>query len=127
MLSAATTVITPTTSGAGVALVLLLLYVVVIGFSVAGMWLSFEKAGLAGWGAIVPVYNLYLLTKMAGREWWWMLLLLIPFFNIIVGIMLAVYVAQAFNKSVGFGLGLAFLGFIFYPILGFGESVYHSY
>ena len=27
-------------------------------------------------------------------------------------------------KSLGFGLGLAFLGFIFIPILGFSDAVY---
>jgi hypothetical protein len=104
--------------------ILLLVYLVVLIFVIAGTWKTFEKAGLPGWGSIVPIYNLYLMTKMAKQEWWIMLLFLIPVVNIVVGIMLAVYIAQAFNKGVGFGLGLAFLGFIFYPILGFGDAVY---
>jgi len=33
-------------------------------------------------------------------------------------------VATAFGKGAGFGLGLVFLGFIFYPILGFGDAQY---
>jgi hypothetical protein len=32
--------------------------------------------------------------------------------------------AKRFGKSEGFGLGLAFLGFIFIPILGFSDAVY---
>ena len=31
---------------------------------------------------------------------------------------MAIDVARNFGKGTGFGLGLAFLGFIFYPILG---------
>jgi hypothetical protein len=35
-------------------------------------------------------------------------------------------VAQAFGKGTGFGLGLAFLGPIFYCILGFGDDQYQG-
>jgi len=37
---------------------------------------------------------------------------------------LAIDVAQNFGKGVGFALGLIFFGFIFYPILGFGDAQY---
>jgi hypothetical protein len=125
MIEAASGVITPTTTALGAgAGVLLVIYLAVVIFVIAGVWKTFEKAGLPGWGSIVPIYNLYLLTKMAKQEWWVMLLLFIPLVGIVVAIMLAVYIAQNFNKSVGFGIGLAFLGFIFYPILGFGDGVY---
>ena len=36
----------------------------------------------------------------------------------------AIDVAKHFGKGTGFGLGLAFLGAIFYPILGFGDATY---
>ncbi|HEY0143365.1 MAG TPA: DUF5684 domain-containing protein [Thermoanaerobaculia bacterium] len=32
--------------------------------------------------------------------------------------------AKAFGKGAGFGLGLAFLPFIFYPILAWGSNSY---
>jgi hypothetical protein len=35
-------------------------------------------------------------------------------------------VARKFVKSDGFGLGLAFLPFIFYPMLGFGDAQYQG-
>ena len=35
-------------------------------------------------------------------------------------------VAKNFGKGTGFGIGLAFLGFIFYPILGFGSATYQG-
>ena len=32
----------------------------------AGMWKTFEKAGMKGWKGIIPVYNMYLLiTEIA--------------------------------------------------------------
>jgi hypothetical protein len=31
---------------------------------------------------------------------------------------------KSFGKSTGFGIGLVFLGFIFFPMLGFGDATY---
>jgi hypothetical protein len=90
----------------------------------ASMWKVFTKAGQPGWAALIPIFNVYILLKIAGRPGWWLLLLLIPLVNLIVGIITAIDVAKAFGKGAGFGLGLAFLGFIFYPVLAFGDAVY---
>jgi hypothetical protein len=68
--------------------------------------------------------NVYTLLKIAGRPGWWLLLLLIPLVNLIIGILLALDLAKSFGKGAGFGLGLAFLGPIFYPILGYGSATY---
>ena len=38
--------------------------------------------------------------------------------------LISIGIANRFGKGTGFGLGLAFLGFIFYPILGFGDAEY---
>jgi hypothetical protein len=35
-----------------------------------------------------------------------------------------VALAAKFGKGVGFAIGLIFLPFIFYPILGFGDAQY---
>ena len=82
-------------------------------FSIVCMWKVFEKAGLPGWGAIVPFYNIWLRFKLAGRSPRWILsLLFIPLFAII---MIITYfdVAKRFGKSAWFGLGLWFLNPIF--------------
>lgn len=60
------------------------------------------------------------------RPLWWFLLLLLPLVSLIVAILISSDVARAFGKETGFGLGLAFLGFIFYPILGFGDAQYQG-
>jgi hypothetical protein len=100
--------------------------IAVIVFVIAGVWKTFVKAGQPGWSAIIPVYNLYVLTQIASRPGWWVLLLFVPIVNIVIGIVLAIDVAKAFGKGTGFGLGLALLSFIFYPILGFGDATYQG-
>ena len=99
-----------------------LLCLAIIVLIIASIWKVFTKAGHPGWAALIPIYNLYILLQIAGRPGWWLLLYLIPFVNVVVAIMVAVGVAKAFGKDAGFGVGLALLGFIFYPILGFGSA-----
>ncbi|HEY5437878.1 MAG TPA: DUF5684 domain-containing protein [Acidimicrobiales bacterium] len=101
-----------------------IIFLVIIVFYIVGFWKLFTKAGQPGWGAIIPVYNIYLYCKIAGRPGWWIFLFLIPIVNIIVGLILAMDVAKNFGKSSGFGIGLWILGFIFVPILAFGSAQY---
>ena len=91
---------------------------------VLGQWWMFEKAGLPGWGAVVPIYNLVLLIRVAQRPAWWILLYIVPIFNLIPFILVPLSIARNFGKSGFFAAGLIFLGFIFYPILGFGPANY---
>jgi hypothetical protein len=116
---------TQTTAASPVPFIVFLLFVLAVSILViAGCWKVFTKAGQPGWAAIIPIYNLYVLTVIAGKEWWWVLLFLIPCVSIVPAILIPIAVAKNFGKGVGFGLGLAFLGMIFYPILGFGDAVY---
>ena len=91
---------------------------------IIGVWKVFVKGGQPGWACLVPIYNLYCIIKIAGKEWWWLLLSLVPLLNIAVVIVLAVAVAKNFGKGGGFALGLILLPWIFYPILGFGAAKY---
>ena len=93
---------------------------------IVAMWKVFTKAGQPGWASIIPIYNLDIWCKIVGRPWWWILLMLIPFVNFIIAIILCIDLAKSFGKGVGFGLGLALLGFIFWPILGFGSAQYQG-
>jgi hypothetical protein len=104
--------------------IILAIYLAIVVLSIAGLWTTFTKAGQPGWGCIIPIYNIILLLRIAEKPMWWILLYLIPFVNIVIAIIVAVEVARNFGKGTGFGLGLAFLGFIFFPILGFGSARY---
>jgi Family of unknown function (DUF5684) len=104
--------------------VLLVFYIAILIMYAAAGWKVFAKAGEPGWGIFVPIYNLYLVCKIAGRPEWWLILFFIPFVNIVFGLIIAMDIAKAFSKSSGFGIGLWLLGFIFIPILGFGSAQY---
>lgn len=93
----------------------------------ASMWKIFEKAGRPGWEGIVPIYNIYIMiTEIIGKPAWWIVLFFIPIVNFIASIIIGIDLAKSFGKGAGFGLGLALLGFIFYPILGFGDAQYQG-
>ena len=93
---------------------------------VASAWKVFTKAGEPGWACLVPIYNMIVLLKIAGKPAWWFILMLIPLVNLIVAIMVSISLAERFGKGTGFGLGLAFLSPIFYPILAFGDARYQG-
>ena len=90
-----------------------------------GFWKVFTKAGQPGWAALIPFYNAYILTKIAGRPGWWVLMLMIPFVNLAFGILLAIDIAKAFGQGAAFGVVLLFmLSGIGYLVLGFGDYRY---
>ncbi len=95
-------------------------------FMIVSYWKVFEKAGQPGWGILIPIYNILLLLKIAGKPGWWIILYLIPLVNIVIGIIVCIDIAKNFGKDAGFGIGLAFLGIIFYPILAFGDAEYQG-
>jgi len=111
-------------ASSGGAFIGFIIYVAIIVLEIAGWWMIFSKAGHPGWGAIIPIYNIYLLCKTAGRPGWWLILFLIPLVNFVIAIIVGIDVAKRFSKGTGFGVGLAFLSFIFAPILGFGDATY---
>jgi hypothetical protein len=93
---------------------------------IAAMWKVFSKAGQPGWAVIIPIYNIYIMCKVAGRPGWWVLLMFIPLVNLIIAIILNIDIAKNFGQGVGFGIGLIILPFIFLPILGFGSAQYQG-
>jgi hypothetical protein len=110
--------------GSGAVTALLLIYILVIVVEISSWWRIFAKAGRPGWGAVIPIYNVYLMCKIAGRPGWWLVLYLIPFVNIVISAIVAIDLAKSFRQGTGFGIGLWILSFIFAPILGFGSSTY---
>ncbi|TWU09601.1 hypothetical protein CA54_48430 [Symmachiella macrocystis] len=89
---------------------------------IAGFWKAFEKAGEPGWAVLVPIYNAIVFLKIAGKPAWWFILLLIPLVGMVVAIIAAIDFAKAYGKGTGYGVGIAFLGAIFVPMLGFGDA-----
>lgn len=99
-------------------------YLVMLVIGVISLWKIFTKAGEPGWAAIVPIYNIIVLLKIVGKPLWWIVLLLIPCVNFIIMILVCLELAKAFGKGGGFGVGLALLSPIFFPILAFSDARY---
>jgi len=95
--------------------------------ALVGWVLVFRKAGMPGWAALVPFYNVYVMVVHVARlSKLWFVLTLIPAVQVIPAILVNVEVAKRFGRSEAFGLGLFLMGFVFYPILGFGRAKYQD-
>ena len=100
--------------------------VTVPGVLLGWLWV-FPKAGRPRWAALVPFYNVYVLVVGVARlSALWYVLVWVPVVQIIAAILVNLEVARRFGRSEAFGLGLALLGFVFYPILGFSSSQYQE-
>jgi Family of unknown function (DUF5684) len=111
-------------TGSGMGIVGLLISLAFIVLMVVSAWKVYTKAGQPGWAVLIPIYNIIVLFKIAGKPWWWIFGFLVPILNFVVIILVLVALARVFGKGGGFAIGLLFLPFIFYPILAFGDAKY---
>ena len=93
---------------------------------IASVWKVFTKAGKPGWASLIPIYNMIVLLEITGKPIWWIILFLIPFVNFIAAFLVMIPLAEKFGKGTGFGIGLVFLSFVFFPILAFGDAEYRG-
>lgn len=102
---------------------IIVLAIIVLVF--VGMYKTFAKMGYDdAWMLIIPILNIIFMLKVADKPIWWIILCFIPLIGAFVGLYIAWLVSEkvatAYGKGTGFAVGLLLLGFIFYPILGFG-------
>lgn len=90
----------------------------------AGLWKMFEKAGKPGWAAIIPIYNIIIILEIIGKPMIWLLWLIIPCVNIVFFVWMFNLLVKSFGKSEGYTVGVLILPYVFYPIIGFGDSRY---
>ena len=102
--------------------ILLLFYLITI----EAQWKIFKKAGRKGWESLIPIYNTIIFLQICQKPVWWIILLLIPIVNIIVAIMIYNGLSKAFDKTEGFTVGLIFLPFVFFPLLGLSDLKYQG-
>jgi hypothetical protein len=100
--------------------------VTIPGVVLGWLWV-FPKAHQPRWATLVPGYNVYVLVvRVARLSPLWFLLLFVPPVQIIAAFLVNAEVARRFGRSEAFGLGLTLLGFVFYPVLGFGDARYQD-
>lgn len=104
--------------------VLVILALIVI--TVIAKWKIFQKEGIPGWAALVPYYDTVRILEMNKQPLWWSFMMLIPIVNIFFGVKMFRRWAAVFGKGAWFTVGMIFLPFIFWPILGFGKAEYNA-
>lgn len=110
--------------GAIVGIIFLVIELAIIAIAFLGFWKVFEKMGRKGWEGIVPFYNFYILLQIFNKPIWWLVLLLIPFVNLVIMVILCIEIAKSFGKTPAYGVGLALLAPVFFPLLGFGRDTF---
>lgn len=93
-------------------------------FTIIAYWKMYKKAGKAGWASIVPFYHDYVLCEIGGLNGWMFLLEFVPIANIVLAVIVCKNIAKAFDKGIGYTLGLLFLNPFFVLPLGFGKLIY---
>ncbi|HYO19400.1 MAG TPA: DUF5684 domain-containing protein [Dermatophilaceae bacterium] len=122
---------TSSSSGNGAALAIIWIISAIVGIIyIVGLWKTIEKTGQPGaWALLFLIcqpLGVIPLLKATGRPMWWIVLFFIPFVNFVVLIILFIDLAKSFDKGVGYGIGLVFLPFIFFLMLGFGSAQYRG-
>lgn len=132
-------------------LIVFQLYIAIAVISIIALWKVFRKAGWPGWAAIIPFYSNYVTFRVAKMWGGWMFLqlallissyiftLFLPWHAkylgetivdcaialcMIISVIANFRISRAFGKSVGFGIGMMFLPFVFLPILAFSKAEY---
>ena len=72
--------------------------IVVAVLAVVILYKIFEKAGVEGWKAFIPLYNIFVLYELTWGNGFVSLLLLVPIVDIVISVMTAIKLANAFGK-----------------------------
>ncbi|MEO9532122.1 MAG: DUF5684 domain-containing protein [Crocinitomicaceae bacterium] len=113
---------------------LIIVFIAIIVLMIVSTWKVFEKAGKPGWAAIVPIYSTIVMVQVSKKPMWWAAILLLggiipvvgPIAALVGGVIINMAIAKAFGKSEGFGVGMALLGLIFWPMLAFSDATYEG-
>lgn len=116
--------------------VFLLVIIPLIIFYVVCLWKTFEKAGVEGWKAIVPVYNGWVLAEIAGKPGWWGIVglgAIVPVVGFLASIaafvlyiIIAMELSKKFGKDTLFAVLLILLPVVGFAILAFGDAKYNG-
>lgn len=121
---------TAAAAGGFIIIMLLVGLLIYVFFSICLMKI-FKKAGRSdAWAAFIPIYNMFVYFEIAGRPGWWAFLSLIPvvggLITLITGIIGSIDLAKSFGKEAGYGILLALVPVIGYPMLAFGNAQYQG-
>ena len=85
-----------------------------------GQYKLFEKAGLPGWQALIPVFSLVQWLRLIGKPVWWVILIFVPVAGVLVLVAMLIDLAKAYGKfKLGQHAAALLLPFYFFPRIGF--------
>ena len=109
----------------GIGITVWIIFIAIAILQIIATWKIFKKSGYEGWETLIPGHNEFVLFKMVGINPAWVLLEIFFTPSAIVFLFWKnIELAHSFGKSTAFGIGLALLPVVFYPILGFGKAQY---
>jgi hypothetical protein len=116
-------------AGAILALMFFAFILSVIFYVVSAFLLSriFNKAGVAGWKAWVPVYNGWILLELGGQQGFWAVLALIPVVNIVSAVFMYIamyHIGLKLGKEGAFVLLAIFLPLVWFVWLAVDNSTW---
>jgi len=101
-----------------------IIFLILVLISFVGLYKIFEKAGLPGWKALIPVYNFWLLGTIINRPKWWGLIMIVPGVNLIMYGVYGFHLARAFKKRMNNDLIMAaFMPYLYFAYLGFNKDI----
>ncbi len=105
----------------GIAAIISIIFYLFIGVAIIitliSLFMIYKKARKRPIAAIIPIWRELVLCDIADKKWWYIFLLLIPIYNIYILFILFKELANKFNKSAGFAVGMIILPYVFLPIL----------
>lgn len=106
----------------------IILLIVGLILSFAGLWKIFEKAGVKGFWSIITPVNGWFVAKITGNKYWWFIYCLIPFINVFVIMLMIIEIMKCFKKN-GIWIQLAgvLFPFIILPWLGFSKKEVYTH
>lgn len=121
-------------------IIMLIILIPIIIFEIIATWKFYQKCGRKGWECIIPFYNSWILTEIAGLNWWWFLLLvasptvkilfsdaesislIISLVNIFASFVCYYNIAKKFHKDTGFAVLMTLFPGIAIPIMAFSKN-----
>ena len=87
-------------------------------------WKVFEKADKPGWACLIPIYNISSCLRSVDRPGGGCSSCSSRSFNLIFAVILCIDLAKASARRCSSASDYLPVGFIFYPILAFGDASY---
>ncbi len=96
-------------------------------FYVICLWGTLKKTRNNPVCSLIPIYNIGCLTKdVFGSTWYVIFAFIVPYVNILFTLILMYNLGRRFNKTKIYSVLLAIIPSIFWPLLAYGDSVYHK-